>query len=389
MRRNHKKRNTRKSHSSLVEIDITEVTRSGSGFGRDQNGRAIFVPFTAPGDKVKVRLIKEKNKYAEGEIVELLEKSDIRIEPKCKVFAQCGGCQWQHLPYEYQWEIKSKGVKESLRLAKVDFRHSIEEYPVENVWGYRNRIQLRGRGSELGYYARQSHELVAIQRCEVTHAELNNALPAVREEGSTKPGEYKVELNLTLDHQVKYSWNQAHGADGFRQVNDEQNTKLRDWIKERIPNDTSVLDLYGGAGNLSLPILDKVKAVHCVDLTVPDDNLTAQQFYYYRSAVLPWLQKREGEIKRNEVSITNHSWFAIIDPPRNGLADDAAEIIRCLDEHCVDKVILVGCKSDPWARDVSSFLERGWKLKEVALFDFFPHTFHVESVALLFRSKIR
>jgi len=387
MRNRSKNRKPRKLSLAIIEITIDEVSRSGAGVGRDKNGRAVFVPFSAPGDRIKVQLTKEKSKYAEGEIIEMLEKSNLRIEPKCAVFSQCGGCQWQHLPYDYQWQVKLTGVKETLRLAKIKYRCLIEEYPAYNTWGYRNRIQLKGNADKIGYFARQSHELVPINTCEVAHPKINSVLDEVRKEGEKQSGEYKVELNLALDHQVNRTWNQIHGAEGFRQINDEQNIKLREWIKARIPKDVSVLDLYGGAGNLTLPVIGSVEETHCVDLTVPDDDFSQQKFYFHRSAVLPWLQQRMAQIKSGQLSIKDRSWFAVIDPPRNGLAKDATQIILCLNEHRVDTVILVGCKPDPWARDVANFVADGWKLKEIALFDFFPQTFHVESVALLIKKK--
>ena len=122
-----------------------------------------------------------------------------------------------------------------------------------------------------------------------------------------------------------------------------------------------------------------------MDVLVPDENLSNQQFYFHQSAVFSWLARR---VQQNQHQLTNNvqPWLAIIDPPRNGLAEYAAEIIHYLKRHNVEKVIFVGCKPDPWARDLSLFVQQGWKLQEIALFDFFPQTFHIESIALLARS---
>ena len=80
----------------------------------------VFVPFTAPGDTVRVRLLEESKRYAQGELIEVIERSPIRIKSPCPVFGRCGGCQWHHIPYEVQWETKAGGVFHALERVQVD-----------------------------------------------------------------------------------------------------------------------------------------------------------------------------------------------------------------------------------------------------------------------------
>src|SRR4051812_46602980 len=95
-------------------LRITDLSRGGAGVSRDPSGRVVFVPYSAPGDLVRVRIVEAEKRYAQGEILEILEPSVERQVPPCPVFGKCGGCQWQHLPYSLQWSTKSKGLLHAL-----------------------------------------------------------------------------------------------------------------------------------------------------------------------------------------------------------------------------------------------------------------------------------
>ena len=379
-----KRRKPKISHqlhnSRPLELEITDLSRGGAGFGRDENGRAVFVPFTLPGDKVKVKLTKAKSKFAEGYVLKLLEPSADRIAAHCEEFGQCGGCQWQHIPYPIQWQTKKQGVISALNMNKVKLPDVIDEFPAENIWFYRNRVQLRGFKNEIGFYAAQSNKLVAINECKIAHPAINDALKQVIEKGKQFKKPYKVELNVSLSGEVSEIWNEEHAASGFRQVNDEQNGKLKQWIEPLIKANQPLLDLYGGAGNLSIPLINKVPTIHCVDLSTPNKS-PAPHFNFHRSSVDSWLAT---QINNQDFDKTQ-TWTALIDPPREGLGKIGLQMIQHLNQLNVKDIILVGCKTDPWARDVALFVEQGWKVKKVAVFDFFPQTYHVESVVLLSR----
>ena len=357
-------------------LNITSLSRSGAGVARDENNRVTFVPFTLPGDQVKVKLTKVTSKFAEGQLLEIIEPSTERVEAQCPVFTQCGGCQWQHIPYELQWQTKLQGVRDSLQLSKVEAPSNFAKFPAKQIWNYRNRIQLKGNASEIGFHEAKSNKLVSITHCPIAHEKLNSAILEALKEAKTDHKSYKVELSLTSEGEVTKTWNSPHGAEGFRQVNDEQNENLQNWIKENIAKDVAIVDLYGGSGNLSKPLIHLVTEVHCVDLNVPDhrDNLP-DFFHFHQSAVLPWLKQH----KFNK----DKEWIALIDPPRGGLGDELIEILQCLKKAKIKTIILVGCKTDPWSRDIALILKQKWIIEKVAVLDFFPQTAHVESVAIL------
>ncbi|RYZ97762.1 MAG: class I SAM-dependent RNA methyltransferase, partial [Proteobacteria bacterium] len=186
-----------------MELEITALSRSGAGLGRDTSGRVVFVPFTAPGDTVRVEIEKQEKRFAEAKLLKITKASPIREVPPCPVFGTCGGCEWQHLPYPLQWETKRGGVVGALERVKVDTAGiTVEEIPAEQIWEYRNRVQLRGLKDSLGFYARRSQTIVPIEKCYIARPELNAQLAAVKAEGAKFSREYKAELEVFPDGEV-------------------------------------------------------------------------------------------------------------------------------------------------------------------------------------------
>src|SRR5574339_334592 len=126
-----------------VDLLLEKLTYGGDAMGRLDDGRAVFVPFGLPGERVRIRLIAEKRGFARGELVEILEASPDRIVPRCKHFGLCGGCHYQNLPYEEQRKAKREILRDQLRRIG-----RIEDAPVNDMvasprpWNYRNQVQF-------------------------------------------------------------------------------------------------------------------------------------------------------------------------------------------------------------------------------------------------------
>lgn len=122
-------------------LEITSLAAEGNALGRDGD-MVVFVPFGAPGDIVDVKLEKKKKSYANGRIVSFRHKSDDRVEPRCEHFTICGGCRWQHLPYEIQLKSKRQQVVDALeRIAKVELSEIAPALGSEHIWEYRNKME--------------------------------------------------------------------------------------------------------------------------------------------------------------------------------------------------------------------------------------------------------
>lgn len=362
----------RGSPMETLELEITDLSRGGSGVARDLSGRVIFVPLTLPGDRVRVSLLEADKRFAQGQVTELLSPSPQRVQAPCPYFGwgedRCGGCEWQHVPYELQWKTKVDGVRHALKRAGLDAAGiPLVELPAPEGerYGYRNRVQLRGEGASLGFRARSSQRTVPVETCLIARPEINAELPRLRREGAALPAPYKVEVEVTEDGRTVAHWNQKHAHGGFRQVHDAQNERLRRWVSERVPDGMRVLDLYGGSGNLSQSLAARSREVHVVDL---GKNAPI------RSEVARWLRRFKPAPAPT---------IAILDPPREGLGADFKSIAEDLSRLEAREILLVGCDPDAFARDASRFAKQGWRLRELGVLDFFPQTPHVEALAVL------
>ncbi len=362
--------------AELLELQIHDLSRSGPGVARDSQGRIIFVPFTAPGDRVRVEIVEEAKRYAEARLVELLEPSPQRATPPCPEFSRCGGCEWQHVPYDLQWRTKLSGIQHALDRVGVKNPGPLDEIPATQIWNYRNRMQFRGEGNTFGLLERRSKRVVNLEKCWIAREEINAELPRLRAEGAKRDREFKVEVEVLPDGSVKEWWNRGHAAGGFRQIHDEQNLRLQNWVAENLDSGGELLDLYGGSGNLSLGIASRFSRVDCVDVGVPRERPpeAPAHYHYHRSPVGPWIQRSQG----GPVQV-------ILDPPREGMGSDWFRIVEALKKRQATRLLAVGCDASAWAGDVQRLHRHGWRLVKAGAIDLFPQTHHIEALAVLQR----
>jgi len=183
--------------NDVFELYIEGMSAEGSGIGR-ADGMAVFVPLTAVGDKIRVRIVKVKSRYCYGIVEELIASSPERIEPDCQVFKRCGGCVYRHISYESECKIKYDRV---LNAVKRIGELSLLPCPIikaENTLRYRNKAQypltLEG---EAGFYATHSHRVIPSADCMLQPEEFTYAVKAVRE--------WIVKNNVSVYNEEKHS----------------------------------------------------------------------------------------------------------------------------------------------------------------------------------------
>lgn len=370
--------------SEITEATVTilDLSRAGSGVAKLESGEVVFVPFTAPGDVARVRIVSRQKNYCQGELLEVITASALRTQPPCPVFGNCGGCLLQHLPYSIQFESKTKGVLHALKRAGISTETvPLDLFPAPNPYHYRNRIQLRGsiEKRSLGFFARGSQNLVPIQSCAIADQRINDSLPELLKTGLQQfQQDFKLEASVTEDGQVQSAWNSRHSALGFRQVNDHQNAVLQDWVSKHIAPAHTLLDLYGGAANLSQKLANRYTAVHVVDTTIPRDSSEyPKNLRFHRSEVGKWMKFKFSSQVSAEQTIS-----VILDPPREGLGTEFSDIATALESFSVESVSLVSCDIDSFVRDSHRWIRRGFSLVRLGVLDLFPQTPHVESLAL-------
>lgn len=167
-------------------LRMSALADGGTALGHLE-GKVVFVPLAAPGDRVEVAIVREKPRYAQARLLRVLEPSPLRREPDCPHFGVCGGCQWQHLSYSGQLAGKVESFRGFLesRLGQADANVFRDPLAAPGEWGYRNRAGLKVRSAGdrvlLGYFARGTHRLVPIARCPILEPPLQKFLPRLRD----------------------------------------------------------------------------------------------------------------------------------------------------------------------------------------------------------------
>src|SRR5207249_7973779 len=227
----------------VVDLKIEDVAFGGKGVAREK-GKAVFVPYTIEGETVSAEIVREKKQFAEAELVEVKQSSPDRVEPQCPYFGRCGGCAYQHISYEHQLAIKWRQVRDALqRIGKfrdVPMRPII---PSQEQYGYRNRITVHAQDGVIGFFRRDSHRLIDIERCPISRDEVNRALAELRTQ-RVRDGHYT--LRASSRSRV------------FSQTNDAVAIALRDLVDNPVaPHQQLLIDAFCDAGFCRKTMLDK------------------------------------------------------------------------------------------------------------------------------------
>ena len=188
-------------------LSIEKLIYGGDGLARtpagaDGRSMAVFVPFVLPGERVEAEIRQEKPGFARGSLTQMIEASPDRIEARCPYFRQCGGCHYQHIPYQRQLEFKAAILRETLqRIAKIDLTSEIRLH-ASPPWNYRNRTRLQVRtGPEfaLGYFRLGSHEFLPVRECPISSPLLNRVMARLLELGGLNCPTAVEEIELFAD----------------------------------------------------------------------------------------------------------------------------------------------------------------------------------------------
>lgn len=371
----------------VLEIEIEKLSFGGDGIGRHE-GLVYFVPFSAPGDRLRIRVLEKKKNFARAEIVEILNPGSSRIQPPCPVFGRCGGCTWQHVSYEEQLRQKQQIVEEQLRRFLPKGLRIEPIVPSPMPFRYRNRIQLKYDGQKLGFFERQSHNVIDISDCPITEEVLaQEILPLKADLQRQKSGSVaKIELLRTPQDKIEKVFEDfPFESVGFSQVNTEQNknlvSKTLEWMKNA--DSSMIYDLYAGAGNFTFPLMHEFpkasleavelseKSVQSAQKTIRDRQLNSRRVKFYLADVELYLKRRPLE----------DGSLVLLDPPRPGCSES---VVRILAGQKLKRIFYVSCNPAALARDLERFKKFGsWAALRVQPFDMFPQTDHVETLVEL------
>ncbi|MEO5858226.1 MAG: class I SAM-dependent RNA methyltransferase [Pyrinomonadaceae bacterium] len=385
--------------NNILEVSIERIVPRGYGIAH-ADGLTIFVALAAPGDRVKIEIVETKGLVAFAEIVEVLEAGPNRIAPPCEYFGSCGGCDFQQMSYAEQLSAKVEIIRDCLRrIAKIDYTGELTVIASPKEFEYRSRAQwhLDPNTRGIGYYRRNSRDLVAIERCPKLVPELNETLERLREElpwenvWSEKAyieaaaGDDGVSINSPrLIEPQEISFSAAgegfkYSADVFFQGNQLLIPQLIETAISRAEGNLA-LDLYCGVGLFSLPLARKFANVIGIE-----ENPAATK-YAKRNATDNGHTnlKFKAESVRRYLSADppKNVDFVLLDPPRAGTEKETITNLIALG---ASQISYVACEPSVLARDLKRFIEAGYELDSVTAFDLFPQTHHVETVARLSR----
>ncbi|GAB4415182.1 MAG: 23S rRNA (uracil(1939)-C(5))-methyltransferase RlmD [Anaerolineales bacterium] len=406
--------------ASLTEttVKLDKFTYGGDCMGRLPDGRAVFVSFGLPGEKVHIRLVEEKKNFARAELLEVLQPSSQRIEPKCRHFSECGGCHYQHLSYEDQLMAKADILRDQLqRIGKIEKPPVRPMVACPQPWHYRNHVQFHlTDAGKLGFVNTAGNAIIPIAECHLPEASMNALWPELEfdpdapfERVSLRAGgsddlmlilestdleapEMELEAGISVVHltdgdalvmagddhllmQVKARVFRVSAA-SFFQVNTLMAEKMVEHLLTRLPlsKSANVLDVYCGVGLFSAFLAAtcgqvtgiEVSPSACEDFVVNLDEFDHVALYEADAGVvIPQLEAKQD--------------IVLVDPPRAGLDKRVLDGIVQLNP---DVIAYVSCDPATLARDAARLINGGYRLAEVTPFDLFPQTYHIESISI-------
>lgn len=392
------------------EVTIEKWVYGGSGLARPE-GQVTLVPFTLPGETVKIEPLREKTSMVEGRAVEWVTRAEERQEPKCKVFGKCGGCDYQHAAYETQTKLKVEILREVFRrVGKMDAPEVIETI-ADEPWGYRNRSQFHLRGEKIGYLAAGSHDLVPVEECPISSPKINEALKELR--GLTRHRRWprfirEIEL-FTNGEQVManvletegnqriaksfFEWlgTKIAGADAGELIYETGGGKYRvshgsffqvnrflvDRLSETAIPETggeTALDLYAGVGLFTIPLARKFAKVAAVETNAQ----AVRDLEFNTSEAQIAVESHRLQSEQYLDGLTSAPDFVLADPPRSGLGKN---VVASLTRIKPARLTVVSCDPGTLARDAAGLRAAGYRLTKLTMVDLFPQTYHIESVA--------
>lgn len=427
-------------------IEIDDIAHGGDGVGRLPDGQVVFVPRTTPGDRADVRVVEDRPNWVRAEVVRFRERADDRIESDCPFYRECGGCQYWHVPYELEVDYKTDAALEVIGRAGDLELPELEVTKAPSDRHYRTRVRFHRRRQasgewEIGFFAHQSHELVEIDACLVSHDVINrarrdiekgvrdvgnaellietaNADSAVisilpKENAPEEPPESLIGFAGGLDaidsiRGVRFVGDDKEWVGGdasvdgrevladspvetiripaglFRQANPEVNRLLVDAVRDavRAARASSVLELFCGVGNLTFAMHDSVDRLLGVEV---DDVAVEMAETMAQFAQCEGVAFVQGDLAGGFTQIPGPDTFdydtVVLDPPRGG----APGVCRELVDSTAETIIYVSCDPAALGRDLKTLAEGGWRPSSLRMFDMFPRTSHVETLAVLER----
>ena len=388
----------------IKEVNIISNTNLGDGVGRIEN-KPIYIKNAVSKDKLEVKITRVNKKYLQGEIVKIVKESEDRVKPLCPYFPKCGGCTFWNVNITKENEIKENYIKRLFPNVKVN------TIIANNEINYRNKVTFHIHNGKLGYYQKNSNNLVLIDECLILNKEINkikkyletldltkvteimirysnnydellinfkgqlkdyNNLKKIKNIKSIYINNYLVYGNPTIKEKIN-NLEFLIGPNSFFQINTNMIANLYDSIKNFITPSSSLLDLYCGTGTIGIYLNEYFE--HILGIDIVKENIENA-----------FLNKEINKIdnisfQHKDASSIENTYFdvVIVDPPRAGLGEKTKEHLLNINSKII---IYVSCNPNTLKKDIEKLKEK-YQLVEITPVNMFPKTEHIECVSLL------
>lgn len=388
----------------IKEVNIISNTNLGDGVGRIEN-KPIYIKNAVSKDKLEVKITRVNKKYLQGEIVKIVKESEDRVKPLCPYFTKCGGCTFWNVNITKENEIKENYIKRLFPNVKVNTIIS------NNEINYRNKVTFHIHNGKLGYYQKNSNNLVIIEECLILNKEINkikkyletldltkvteimirysnnydellinfkgqlkdyNNLKKIKNIKSIYINNYLVYGNPTIKEKIN-NLEFLIGPNSFFQINTNMIANLYNSIKNFITPSSSLLDLYCGTGTIGIYLNEYFE--HILGIDIVKENIENA-----------FLNKEINKIdnisfQHKDASSIENTYFdvVIVDPPRAGLGEKTKEHLLNINSKII---IYVSCNPNTLKKDIEKLKEK-YQLVEITPVNMFPKTEHIECVSLL------
>ena len=426
------------TQNNQFDIDILTLVYGGDAMGRLPDGRAVFVPYALPGERVRVRLTEQKKGFARAALVELLQASPDRILPPPVVDAAaaaaqaaCGGCHYMHMTYEAQLRYKTAILRDQLqRIAGIAEPPVAPTLPSPGEWRYRNTAQFHlAPDGRLGFQEPGTHSVVPVTDCVLCEPVINEVLPQldfsgedgrtvpeldrvqiragaggdlmlVLESNDPVPPEFSVDLPINAvfvgpggfeenaplvlsgdEYIVMEALERPFrvSAGSFFQVNTAQAENMVRYLLDHLPlrPDATLLEVYAGVGLFSAflaPRVGRLIAVESSPSAVQDFAVNLDEI---NGAESENVELYDGLAEEVLPGLELRPDIVLVDPPRAGLALPALDALARMD---APLLVYISCDPATLARDAKRLLSAGYVLRSSQPIDMFPQTYHIESI---------
>ncbi|MDX1688906.1 MAG: class I SAM-dependent RNA methyltransferase [Candidatus Promineifilaceae bacterium] len=405
--------------TETLTLQLTDMAHGGDALGRDEDGRVIFVPYAIPGEKVRVEVVDDQERFAHARLLEVLEPSPERAEPRCPHFGVCGACHWQHMSYEAQLKYKQEVVGDQLQ--RIGRLQNVEVQPTlanPEPWTYGVDVSFRPTpdGENLGFWSPVLDQVMEIEECHIIRPlllelfqDLDMAFPGLQrltlrvgddeallvalEVEDLEPPELVTDFpvsvtvllpdgtaaNLVGDNHIVQA---VKGRDfrvtagSFFYTSPPAAALLVDTVLRyaALTGAETVLDAYCGVGMLTAFLADEAAQVIGVEAAPDAVADAALNLEGAESAVL-----YEGSVEAVLPEIAVRPEVMVVDPPPDGLSREVVEMLEVAE---LERLIYVSSDPATLGRDARQLHDGGYELIEVQPIDMLPQTFRVLTVSL-------